>query len=128
MRPWRQVRPTTRRNVASFRAYPDGSTAGQNEMALHSLASQIIDFNGRIPSELRTALTAIREARGTVELLAKLTGGLRGSESEEQIPGSEPTVEELRSLVVSGMEIQQRRREPDSRTVEAAGYTVSSGI
>ena len=44
-------------------------------MALQSLASQIIDFNGRIPSDMRTALTAIREARGTVDLGAKPTGG-----------------------------------------------------
>jgi hypothetical protein len=60
--------------------------------------------------DLRTALTAVREARGTVELVAKLTAGLgdRSEAAEHVNPSAELTSDELRGLVRLGEEIHIR--------------------
>jgi hypothetical protein len=76
--------------------------------------------------DLKTALTAIREARGTVELVAKLTAGVSNrAEMQRSNPYSELTVEELRALAASAVETQNRGGKHDPQTVDAVGYAVA---
>lgn len=76
--------------------------------------------------DLKTALTAIREARGTVELVAKLTAGVSNRpEMQRSNPYSELTVEELRALVACADEAQHGGGKQDHNTVEAVGYVLA---
>ena len=58
----------------------------------------------RVPGDLRSALAALRELRGTVELTAKLTGqmagqGAQGSQAAQHRPYKDVPFEELVALV-----------------------------
>jgi hypothetical protein len=92
------------------------------------LLSQVRDLQGRTLSiltaseeagELRTALGAIREARGNLELLAKLLGELDDRPQVNLLVS--PEWLELRAVIVGALEPHPEARGAVLRAIEGAG-------
>lgn len=69
--------------------------------------------------DLRTALAAISQARGTLELLAKLLGELDEGTTVNVL--ASPEWLELRTVIVATLEPHQEARSAVLRTIEGTG-------
>jgi hypothetical protein len=85
---------------------------------LHARALAILD-KAEAAGELRTALSAIREARGNLELLAKLLGEL--DERPQVNVLVSPEWLELRTVIVGALEPHPEARGTVLRALEGAG-------
>jgi hypothetical protein len=92
------------------------------------LLAQVRDLQGRAHNildkaeesgELRVALSAIREARGNLELLAKLLGELDDRPQVNVLVSSEWI--ELRAVIVGALDVHPEARDAVLRAVEGAG-------
>jgi hypothetical protein len=83
---------------------------------LQQRALEILD-KAEEAGELRTALGAIREARGNLELLAKLLGEL----DERPVVNLSPEWLELRAVIVGALEPHSEAREAVLRAIGGAG-------
>lgn len=86
---------------------------------LQARALSILD-KAEDSGELSTALRAIREARGNLELLGKLAGELNDSPTVNLYLSTEWL--ELRAVIVAALEPHQAAREAVLRALEGAGH------
>jgi hypothetical protein len=86
---------------------------------VRSLQSRVLTILGRAEGvgDLRTALGAIREARGNIELLAKLVGQL--DERPQVHLHLSPEWLELRTTIVGALEGHQEAKEAVLKVLEA---------
>jgi hypothetical protein len=90
---------------------------------LEHLQSKTIDILNQAEEQAdrRTALSAIREARGNIELIAKLLGELR----ESQVININPQWIELRTLIIRALEPYPEAKSNVVKALE--GIDVSNG-
>ena len=115
-------------NSTSLDEVQDPSAVGWTEYQESTLLDQVKGLQSRAyaildkaeeAGELRTALSAIREARGNLELLAKLLGEL----DERPVVNLNVSPEwlELRAVIVGALELHPDARESVLRAIESAG-------